>query len=150
MTSRVARSVSSSRMRTSVGPETEATTLTEPKEKDALASALASVPNSAERGRSAVGEVLLDAEDDDAILAISYDSLPESDEVRLNGGGESKVNMKTCRNVNILAKVEILDPNSEFRILLCVCRRDLPKWRKKKKKRVFVLPLLLYPTRHRH
>lgn len=59
MTSSVARSVSSSRMRTSTGPETEATTLTGPNEKDALASARAKVPSSAESGRSAVGDVLL-------------------------------------------------------------------------------------------
>lgn len=49
-------------MRTSVGPETEATTLRGPKEKDALASALASVPSWADRGRSAVGDVRLGAE----------------------------------------------------------------------------------------
>lgn len=53
-------------MRTSVGPDTEATTLTGPKEKLALASDLARVPNSAESGRIAVGEVLLD---EDAVVA---------------------------------------------------------------------------------
>lgn len=59
MTSRVARSVSSSLMRTSVGPDTEATTLTGPKENEALASDLAKMPNSADSDRSAVGDVLL-------------------------------------------------------------------------------------------
>lgn len=46
-------------MRTSVGPETAATTLSGPNENVALASDLARVPSSAERGRKAVAEILL-------------------------------------------------------------------------------------------
>lgn len=112
MTSSVARSVSSSRMRTSVGPETEATTLTGPKEKDALASALASVPSSADRARSAVGEVLLEdfeepafVDIDDAIFAVVL-----ARDGRLVWYPSQYENLA---NVNA-GKVEILGPSSEF------------------------------------
>lgn len=62
---RVERSVSSSRMRTSVGPEMEARTRSGPKENDEEASERERVPSWQERGRRAVGDVLLDAEEDE-------------------------------------------------------------------------------------
>ena len=66
---RVERSVSSSRIRTSVGPEMEQRTRRGPKEKEEEASERERVPSWQERGRRAVGDVLRAEEEEEGAEA---------------------------------------------------------------------------------